>query len=90
MLVHRATADFWRLFEQLPSDVRSRAEKQFALLKADVRHPSLHFKAVKMQHGEELWSARVSLYYRALALRRPNGYLWIWIGDHKAYDLLIA
>ena len=90
MLVHRATADFWHLFDELPRDVRARAEKQFALLKSDFRHPSLHFKPVKMQRGEELWSARVSLYYRALALRKPDGYLWIWIGDHKAYDLLIA
>jgi len=90
MLVHRATADFWRMFDELPPDVRSRAEKQFSLLKSDARHPSLHFKAVKMRRGEELWSARVSLSYRALALRRAEGYLWIWIGDHKAYDLLVG
>jgi hypothetical protein len=38
----------------------------------------------------EIWSARVTLNYRALAVRRPNGFLWFWIGDHKNYDILIG
>jgi hypothetical protein len=32
----------------------------------------------------------VTLDYRALAIKRDNGYLWFWIGDHKAYDQLIS
>jgi hypothetical protein len=35
------------------------------------------------------WSARVTLNYRALALKRPDGFLWFWIGDHKTYEELI-
>ena len=89
-LFHRATADFWSAYDKLPKDVRDRADKQFALLKADARHPSLHFKQVRILRGEAVWSARVSLYYRALAFRRADGYIWFWIGDHKTYDSVIA
>jgi hypothetical protein len=30
------------------------------------------------------------LSYRALAIKREDGYLWFWIGDHKTYDKLIS
>lgn len=87
---HDATTDFWRVYVALPQEIRDRADKQFALLKANPLHPSLRFKKVGERHGQEIWSARVTLNYRALAIRRPEGYLWFWIGDHKAYDALIA
>jgi hypothetical protein len=74
----------------LPSSVRERAVKQFVLLKADPHHPSLQFKTVGMRQGAEIWSARVTLSYRALAIRRDDGYLWFWIGDHTRYELLIS
>jgi len=25
-----------------------------------------------------------------LAIKRNDGYLWFWIGDHKAYDVLVS
>jgi hypothetical protein len=87
---HRATENFWRAYDLLPSEVRSRADKQFALLKTNSQHPSLHFKNVGDRHGVELWSARVTLNYRALALKRDYGFLWFWIGNHTAYDTLIS
>ena len=87
---HRAAGDFWQEYEALPEEVRTRADKQFSLLKTNPQHPSVRFKKVGDRHGEEIWSARVSLNYRALAIKRPDGYLWFWIGDHKAYELLIG
>lgn len=87
---HYASADFWALFEALPLEIRIRGDKQFALLKDDPQHPSLQFKKVGERRGREIWSARVSLKYRTLAIKRDDGYLWFWIGDHKAYDLLIS
>jgi len=59
------------------------------LLKANPLHPSLQFKKVGERRGLELWSARVTLNYRALAIRREYGCLWFWIGDHSAYEALI-
>jgi hypothetical protein len=87
---HRATTDFWRQYDALTRDVRARADKQFSLLKANAQHPSLQFKKVGERQGQEIWSARVTLNHRALAIKRTDGYLWFWIGDHKAYEALIS
>ena len=38
---HFASTDFWSLYRHLPADVRETADKYFALLKSDPRHPSL-------------------------------------------------
>lgn len=72
---HRTTSDFWQKYDALPGEIRSRADKQFVLLKTNPQHPSLQFKKVGERHGTELWSARVTLSYRALAIKRPAGYL---------------
>jgi len=74
----------------LPEDIRRRADKQFSLSKASPQHPSLQFKKVGERHGQEIWSARVTLSYRALAIKRAEGYLWFWIGDHETYDALLS
>ena len=87
---HRAAIDFWQQYHALPEDVRLRADKQFSLLEANSQHPSLQFKKVGERHGQEIWSARVTLSHRALAIERADGYLWFWVGDHKAYEALIS
>jgi hypothetical protein len=87
---HYAAADFWHQYHTLPPEVRTRADKQFSLLKVNPQHPSLQFKRVGERQGHEIWSARVTLNYRALAIRRSDGYLWFWIGDHKGYEALIS
>lgn len=87
---HNASADFWQAYRGLPQEIRGRADKQFSLLKANPQHPSLQLKKIGERHGHEIWSARVTLNYRALAIRRPTGFLWFWIGDHRTYDSLIG
>jgi hypothetical protein len=76
--------------QTLPQEIRNRADQKFLLLKANQQHPSLQFKKIGERQGQEIWSARVTLNYRALAIKRTDGYLWFWIGDHDAYDLLIS
>lgn len=87
---HYATTDFWLEYGRLPQEIRRRADKQFSLLKSNPQHPSLQFKKLGERQGQEIWAARVSLNYRALAISRPRGYLWFWIGDHKTYESLIS
>lgn len=84
-MIHHASPSFWACYDALPADVRALADKQFALLKENPRHPSLHFKRVKRFH-----SARVGAQYRALAVDVPDGILWFWIGSHAEYDRLVA
>jgi hypothetical protein len=82
---HRTAPRFWRQYNQLPEWVQEQADRKFRLLKKDPRHPSLHFKKVG-----RYWSARVNRDFRALALDKPDGIYWFWIGPHDEYERLIA
>lgn len=77
---------FKPLYDALPASVRASADKSFALLKRNPKHPSLHFKRIK----DDLWSARVRRGYRALAMERKDGFHWFWIGSHADYDRLVG
>jgi hypothetical protein len=90
-LRHRANKRFWQEYRTLPEDVRKSADKQFSLLKKNPQHPSLLFKKVgDRSDGRELWSARVTLNYRALAIKRTDGFVWFWVGRHGIYDSMIS
>jgi len=84
-LRHRASQQFWSAYERLPADVRALADKNVALLKADPRHPSLHFKRIG-----RVWSARIGDHYRALGTEVDDGILWFWIGTHAEYDRIVG
>jgi hypothetical protein len=84
-LNHFTSADFWRFFNELPSEVQTLARANYELLKTDPRHPSLHFKKVG-----DYWSVRVGRSYRALAVEVKGGYLWGWIGSHAEYDRILS
>jgi hypothetical protein len=81
---HFASTQFWRHYRQLPLEVRRLADKNFQLLKADSKHPSLHLKKIG-----RLWSVRVGAHHRALGLDKPEGIVWFWIGSHSDYDKLL-
>jgi hypothetical protein len=68
----------------LPADVRDLADKNFQLLQSDLRHPSLQFKKIG-----NVWSARVGLAHRVLAIEDGEDFLWVWIGSHDDYDRLL-
>ncbi len=57
------------------------ADKNYALLKENPQHPSLHFKRIG-----QLWSVRVGARYRALGTDVDGGIVWFWIGTHGEYD----
>lgn len=77
---------FRSLYDALPDRIRAQADRDFALLKRDPKHPSLHFKRIK----NDLWSVRVGRGYRALAVKGNDGYQWFWIGSHADYDRLVS
>lgn len=78
---HFASPDFWFHYRQQAPEIRDLADKNFALLKQNPRHPSLRLKKVGV-----FYAARVGLQYRVLAKARPEGLVWIWIGHHSEYD----
>jgi hypothetical protein len=82
---HRASPRFWACYNSLSSGVRLQADRCFELLKAEPRHPSLHFKKIG-----NFWSARVGLRFRDLAVEANSSELiWVWIGSHAEYDRLL-
>jgi hypothetical protein len=86
-LKHTASRRFWQCFDALPAEVQALARKNFALLKADTSHPSLHFKPL----GDgRLCSVRAGLYYRALGMPSTEGIHWFWIGTHGEYDKIVG
>ncbi|MEB3310022.1 MAG: hypothetical protein VKJ02_07285 [Snowella sp.] len=83
-LNHFTTSDFWELYYQLPPKIQDLADKNYALLKENPRHPSLHFKKIC-----GLWSVRVGKQFRALGFEEPEGIVWFWIGSHQEYDEIL-
>ena len=61
---HHASPAFWACYRALPDSIQALADKTFARLKADPRHPSLHFKKVGT-----FWSARVGMHHRAIGVQ---------------------
>ena len=78
---HFASDSFWSAYDKLPARVRELADKNFALLKENPQHPSLHFKKVG-----RLWSVRVGIGHRALATEVEGNMRWHWIGSHADYN----
>ena len=73
--MHRTTPQFWLRLDEMPESVQDLARKNFELLKENPRHPSLHFKKVG-----RLWSARVGLSHRVLALKDAPDFIWYGSG----------
>jgi hypothetical protein len=84
-LNHHAAREFWVLYRALPATVQELADRAFAMVKANPRHPSIQLKKVG-----RYWSARVGIHYRAVAVDAPDGLLWFWIGSHAEYDKLFG
>ena len=83
-MTHHTSADFWDCYKELPEDIQRVADANYEMLRANSRHPSLHFKRVG-----RLWSVRVGIDYRALAVDGDDGLVWFWIGSHAEYDRII-
>jgi hypothetical protein len=84
-LKHSASPAFWALYRQMPAEVQATADKNYAFLRENPYHPSLHFKKIGT-----LWSARVGEHYRVLGHDVEGGVHWFWIGSHADYDKLVG
>ena len=71
----------------VPPRFRSGLARPTAPLLTIPSHPGLHLKQV--HPSRPIYSARVSLGYRALAIRDEETWIWFWIGSHSDYDQLL-
>jgi hypothetical protein len=72
----------------LPPQVQAQARLAYQLFRQDPFHPGLRFKQVHV--SRPIFSARVGLAYRALAVRDKDEVIWFWIGSHADYDDLLG
>ena len=64
--------------------MQDQARLAYRLFRDNPEHPSLRFKPV--HPSRPIYSARVGLGYRALAVRDGEAVIWFWIGSHADYD----
>lgn len=75
---------FWTAYDALDEKIRRRARRAYRLWTRNPFHPSLRFKCISRK--ENVWSARITLGYRALGVMEGNTVTWFWIGDHDDYE----
>ena len=84
----RITRDFRTAFAALPHQIQRQAVAAYGRFRENPAHPGLHVERI---HGTEpIYSVRIGLHWRALALRDDDTLYWFWIGSHADYDRLIA
>jgi hypothetical protein len=83
----RTTRNFWRLFRNLAPDTQREAKRAYAVFQTNPTHPGLQFK--KLEGEDNIYSVRIGLGYRALAVRKADRVVWYWIGSHSEYDRLV-
>lgn len=84
----RTTERFRKAFARLPSHIQRRTRKAYRQFRDDPDHPSLDFK--KVHPSRDIYSARVSLGYRALGVLTDDEIIWFWVGSHADYDHLLS
>jgi hypothetical protein len=83
----RTTRHFWRLFHDLPPEAHREAKRAYGLFQTNPAHPGLQFK--KLEGEDNIYSVRIGLGYRALAVMKADRVVWYWIGSHSEYDRLV-
>lgn len=83
----RTTAQFRKLFADLPEQAQELTRQAYRQFIEDPRHPSLRFKKV---HPElPIYSARISQDYRSVGQLDGDTVVWFWVGSHAKYDRLL-
>jgi hypothetical protein len=83
-VISRVAPEFWQLYRELSTDIRSAARKAFHLFSENPAHPSLHLE--RLRADPRAWSVRITRDVRAVALRHREEWLRFWIGSHKDFD----
>ena len=80
------TERFRKLFRALPADIQKQGREAYRLFQQNPHHPSLRFKQIV----SKIYSARITLDYRAVGTRDGDEIVWFWVGSHGDYDKIVA
>jgi len=78
------TLQFWKLYNELPEDVKSRADSAYELWQINPHAHGLYFKRVGKKRP--VYSVRIGSGYRALGVLQGDAVIWFWIGSHDEYE----
>jgi len=84
----RTTRRFRELFAALPARIQQQAREAYRHFRENPAHPGSRFKQV--HPDPPIYSARVGISYRAVAVLDGDTVIWYWIGSHAAYEKLLA
>ncbi|MBI4488535.1 MAG: hypothetical protein HY694_05580 [Deltaproteobacteria bacterium] len=87
-MTSHTTAQFRRLFAELPAEVQRQARRAYRVFRQNPNHPSLRFKPIHPRRS--IYSVRVSPGYRAVGILESDEIIWYWIGSHADYDRLLS
>lgn len=77
--------DFWKAYKTLDTEIKEKIKNTFKLWEINPRHPSLRFKKIG-----KIWSIRIDMNYRALALLKNDKFYWFCVGNHDDYKKILA
>ena len=81
------TAQFWKLYNDLPEVIKKRADRSYQLWQLDASAQGLFFK--KVGKRRPVFSVRIGRGYRTLGLLGDDQIIWFWIGPHDEYMRLL-
>ena len=77
---------FWKLYDNLPSEVQSLADRIFISMKENKNDPSKNI----IRFGR-YWSLQIGERHRALGVEvEEDGVLWCWVGTYSDYNNFVS
>ena len=86
-MTSKTTQRFRQMLAALPAEIQAQVRESYRLFQQNPRHPSLRFK--KVHTTEPIYSARITIDYRAVGVVDSEEIVWFWIGPHGDYDKLL-
>jgi len=86
-MISHTTKSFRKALATLPDAIRRQAREAYQQFKRDPHYPSLQFKCIHAV--KPIYSARITIDYRAVGILSGDEIVWFWIGSHADYDKLI-
>ncbi|AFY60454.1 hypothetical protein [Synechococcus sp. PCC 6312] len=84
----RTTAQFWKLFADLPPHIQQQALATYLQFQKDASYPSLRFK--KVHPNLAIYSVRITKDYRAVGELAGDRVIRFWVGTHADYNRLLG
>ncbi|GAX61421.1 superfamily I DNA and RNA helicase [Candidatus Scalindua japonica] len=86
-MISHTTKRFRKLLTELPNEIQKKAKETYTHFKKNPYHPGLYFKRV--HSTKPIYSARISINYRAVGIQQGREIVWFWVGTHTDYEKLL-